>query len=249
MSATWGILSRIKADSLEEASDQMRSWSMMQYTHLEAGPAEMRGFVLGLGPVLVGQWSGSRSKILKTSVPSGSLAMLIPTQGLARLGTTSLEPGSGLAGGPGADVTLFTGRHFEGVLVSIAETRLLDFLASCSIDLSPQSIGTRTLSVPATQARMLVQLSLAIAAAAERAPSAFPAAGRLAALEDRVLLVVAETLAHLGRTDHEHKPTADARHRAADRPREIIDANLQQPLSHPPICKAPSTSAPAHENP
>lgn len=219
----------------------------MEYTRLDRRHARMHGFILGLGPVLVGNWGGDSAKIFRTEVPKGRLALLFPVQGLARYGTTTLTPGGGMMGCSGADVAMYTPPTFRGILVATCLARWQEFLETCGLEVVLRDGETRPMPAPAIDYQIIESLADAAASAAEASPGDFRLSANRTALEEQLLLTMTRVIG-LWRDPFRPAPmSAAARHRAAVRAREYIESNLEQPLKLEAMCRAAYCSARALE--
>lgn len=243
----WGLIAKIRTDDLEAASVQMRSWSAVEYTRLDRKPANMTGMILGLGSTLVGMWGGTSTKIVHSAVPDGGIAIMIPTSGLARHGTTTVAPGACLVGNGGADVSFFTDQQYRAVLVAISQAAWSAFTDACGVGFSMRRAESRPVASPDAPVRKLAGLVSAATDAAESSPGSFSASAQRAALEQEILATISRFLGIWHDPDQRPAQTAVARHRAAVRAREYIDAHLDQPLALADVCRAAYSSARALE--
>lgn len=243
----WGLITRILADDLESAAVQMRNWSSIEYTRLDKKPANMTGLILGLGQTLVGKWGGTCAKIVHTAVPDGSIAMLLATAGVGRYGTTALEPGSCLIGTAGADPTYFTNHEFRGILIATSQANWQSFMDACGFEFPMRRAQVLPIIAPGGTTETLAALVRAAAHCAEAAPDAFAMSAPRAELEQEILATISRVMGMWPEDSEKPSQPSVARHRAAVRAREYIDAHLDHPLSLAGVCRASFSSARALE--
>lgn len=246
-SPQWGVISRIVADDLDSAADQMRCWSTMEYTRLDRRPVGMRGSILALGSVLVGQWGGGCDKMVRSFVPADTVAILVPVAGYGRLGTTDIVPGGIYFGSGGTGHVMYTGHGFESVLIGTSQARWSEFLDACGVDFQLSAGAARMLSAPLGNCRQIGALAGEAARAATHAPEEFSIAARLGAVDEHLLAGIVRALGSGCEPLSLPLHTKVARHRAALRARDYIDAHLDRRLSLPELCREAYTSARALE--
>lgn len=243
----WAAASRIEADDLESAGEQMNPWAPMQYTRLDRRPAAMRGHILRLGTTLFGHWGGGCSKIFSTAVPAQRFAVLLPVQGIGRYGTAGIKAGDALVARGGSEVTMYTGADFFAVLIAATDEKWQEVASACGFRLNLPSRGAMMLTPGTLDVSSALALGNAAAAMALLEPERFDSAALRASLDDQLLTQVGRILQQPEASPSPGARVAAARHRAAVRARDYIDANIDQGLSLASVCRASHTSARALE--
>lgn len=240
-------LGRIHAHGLDEASEQLAPFLQARYVQLERGVICFHGAVASLGAMTLGHYQGSRNKVEWLEVPRDRTLMIVPKQGSARLGTTSL---GGLqvavVHGP-MQLIAFTDRDFRPLFASMpavpGEAVVLG--AAAGVHRRARASHIELFALSEAQASTFESHVEDALAAAENSHSR---AAELA-LAAELQASVTRWCSSWSSLSDAPKPPSDsaARCHAAVRAREFIDRHLDQRLSLASVCRASYSSPRALE--
>lgn len=238
------IVSHVDAPSLEEGARQARPW-MHEYTQIGRGPGGMRGAMVSLGSVRFIRWISSPAKIARGATPRGCVGVLMGFGPPATVGALTAGQNKCMLVGAGTDWKSFTPDGYDALAIAIEERKWLEAMDACGIEVRLGRGEIRVHDVRPEGFQALGMLTRWICGSPSEPSLVVESADGIDRLADALLLSILSAL---------QAPLAEpatrgrvARHRAALRAREFIDAHLDQPLSLTQVCRAASTSARALE--
>lgn len=228
----------IHKHGLDETAAALAPLVSVRYVQLERGMACSHGALAGLDRLTVGHIGADRNKVEWLDVPRGRMLMVVPTDGRARLGTTSLEPGQAIVAHGPTQLVAFTDREYRAFFVSMPDPGVgkfigQDFAATGSVRV--RLLHASDVRIETFECYVQRMIDAAEADTAE-----------LAIAADALLDACDAWLREQG-DEAPTLPASTARCQAAVRARQYIDDHLDRPLTLANVCQASYSSARALE--
>lgn len=239
---------RIHVHGLDEASQQLAPFMQVHYLQLQRGGACFHGAVARLGNAFVGGAGADRDKVEFIHVPRGRTFIIVPTRGLARLGTTCVSPGHAIVAHGPNQLIAYTDRDCRVLFASLPDcwSGKLDNEPPAAQSAAKAGGRVSVLRVSDAESRMFqryvhggLQQERRKCPVRSRMPSLPALDTSLANLCDSWLRDVASRGLGAG--------ISTARCHAAIRARQHIDEHLDQPLTLASVCHASYSSPRALE--
>lgn len=243
-------VTRMHVHGLDEASLQLAPFMQVRYVQLQRGGACFHGAVGKLGNALIGHAGADRDKVEFIEVPRGTTLVIVPTRGLARVGTTCVAPGHALVAHGPTQLIAYTDREYRVLFASLADrwSELLmssSSVAQRSVQASAQVCVLRLSEIDSRLFHRYVNGGLR-EAPVQRGCSGYNRLTRLPATERPLVNLCDSWLKELGSREST-TGLSTARCQAAIRARKYIDEHLDQPLSLASVCHASYSSPRALE--
>ena len=222
----------IHAHGLEEASRQLAPFLQVRYLQLQRGGACFHGTVARLENTFVGRAGADRDKVECIEVPRGRTLIVIPTAGVARLGTMDVTTGHAMVAHGPTQLIAYTDREYR-MLFALMPGRWSD-------------PGVTLLRISETETRVFYRYIHRGLRQASRERGTFSRVTTLPAL-DAPLVNLCDSWLRERAIREPDAGTNLARCQAAIRARQYIDEHLDEPLTLAGVCSASYSSPRALE--
>ena len=190
-----------------------------------------RGSAARLNQVAVGHVGADRHKVEWIEVPRGRMLIMAPTQGRARLGTSSIERGRVIVAHGPAELALCTDRNYRSTFVSMPDRGVGAFIAQDYA--ATGSVRVRLLRAAESAIEIFDGCVRQLTEAGETSTDA--------------LLEICGAWLREEHDDSAAFASSTARCQAAIRARQYIDEHLDLPLTLASVCQASYASPRALE--
>lgn len=241
---------RIHVHGLDEASQQLAPFMQVHYLQLQRGGACFHGAVARLGNTFVGGAGADRDKVEFIEVPSGRTLIIVPTRGLARLGTICVTPGHAMVAHGTSQLIAYTDREYRMLFASLPDYWTGRLVNDPPAARSALNAGGRVtvLRVSEGESRMFQRYVHGGLQQQRRESVVLSGVSSLPALDTPLANLCDSWLRDVASRGLD--PGANistARCQAAIRARQYIDEHLDQPLTLASVCHASYSSPRALE--